>query len=86
MSAALRTQLALSMVAGGETKNAIAQLETAVSLDDKLTRSDALLILLQLKEGNIDQAAAAATALTQREPKNPMGFNLLGVVQPGEER
>jgi putative PEP-CTERM system TPR-repeat lipoprotein len=78
--AALRTQLALSMVAGGETKNAIAQLETAVSLDDKLTRSDVLLILLQLKEGNVEQAAAAATELVQREPSNPVGFNLLGVV------
>jgi putative PEP-CTERM system TPR-repeat lipoprotein len=78
--ASLRTQLAMSMVAGGETKDAIAQLETAVSLDNNATQSDVLLILLHLKEGNVDQAAEAAGALTQREPKNPVGFNLLGAV------
>jgi putative PEP-CTERM system TPR-repeat lipoprotein len=78
--ASLRTQLALSMIAGGETKDAIAQLETAVGLDDKATQSDVLLILLRLKDGNVAQAAEAAVALTQREPKNPIGFNLLGAV------
>ncbi len=79
-AASLRTQLALSMVAGGETKNAIAQLETAVGLDDNLTQSDVLLILLLVKEGNVDQAMTAAQALTQREPNNAVAYNLLGAV------
>ncbi|HVM98476.1 MAG TPA: XrtA/PEP-CTERM system TPR-repeat protein PrsT, partial [Candidatus Acidoferrales bacterium] len=79
--AALRDQLAMSMIAGGETKNAIAQLETAVTLDAKLTQSDALLVLVRMKDGDIDGAFSTATALTQRDPKSPVGFNLVGVVE-----
>jgi putative PEP-CTERM system TPR-repeat lipoprotein len=79
--AVLRNQLALSMIAGGDTQNAIAQLETAVHLDDNLTQSDMMLVLLRLKEGKFDQAIAAASALTIREPKSPIGFNLLGVAE-----
>jgi putative PEP-CTERM system TPR-repeat lipoprotein len=78
--ASLRQRLALSLMAGGETKDAIAQLETAVGLDDKATQSDVLLILLRMKEGNVDQAAEAAAALTRRDPKNAVGFNLMGAV------
>lgn len=78
--AVLRNQLALSMIAGGETKDAIAQLETAVKLDESVTQSDAMLVLLRLKEGNTDQAAEAVAALTARDPKSPVGFNLQGAV------
>ena len=78
--AALRNQLAMSMIAGGETRNAIAQLETAVNLDAKLTQSDVMLVLLRMKEGNIDEAATTAKALVERDPKNPIGYNLVGVV------
>jgi putative PEP-CTERM system TPR-repeat lipoprotein len=78
--AALRNQLAMSMIAGGETKNAIAQLETAVSLDANLTQSDAMLVLLRIKEGNLEAASEAANSLVKRDPKSPIGYNLLGVV------
>ena len=78
--AGLRTQLALSMMATGDNKEAVAQLQTAIGLDDRLIQSDVLLILLRLKAGNIDEAGAAARALTEHDPKSPIGFNLLGAV------
>jgi Tfp pilus assembly protein PilF len=79
-AAVLRTQLALSWLREVKTKSAITQLETAVGLDDKLTQSDALLILLRLKEGDLDEAAAAATCPNAARAEGSIGFNLLGVV------
>ena len=77
---ALRNQLAVTLLAAGESAQAIGQLESAINLDGELQLSDYLLVLAQLREGKMDEALAAANALFARAPQDPMGENLLGAV------
>jgi putative PEP-CTERM system TPR-repeat lipoprotein len=76
--ASLRNQLALSLIASGENKDAISQLETAVSLKTDVIQSDILLIMMHLRESQFEQALDAAKQMTERNPKSPIAFNLLG--------
>ena len=77
---ALRNQLAVTLLAAGESAQAIGQLESAINLDGELQLSDYLLVLAQLREGKMEEALAAANALFARAPEDPMGENLLGAV------
>ena len=77
--AALRTQLALTLIAGGKTGDAISELESAVDLGQDVLQADVLLVLAQLKEKRYDQAVADSTALEQRRPDSPIAYNLTGL-------
>ena len=77
--AALRTQLALTLIAGGKTGEAIDELESAVDLGQEVLQADVLLVLAQLKEKRFDQAIADSTALEQRRPDSPIAYNLTGL-------
>jgi len=77
----LRNQLAVTLLATGDSAEAIGQLESAIKLDSELQLSDYLLVLAQLRNGNVEQALLAAKALRERAPEDPMGENLLGAVR-----
>ncbi len=81
---ALRNQLAVTLLAAGDSVQAIGQLQSAIELDGELQLSDYLLVLAQLREGNVDEALAAAKLLQERAPADPMGDNLLGAVRFAE--
>ncbi|MGB5834001.1 MAG: XrtA/PEP-CTERM system TPR-repeat protein PrsT [Thiohalocapsa sp.] len=77
--AALRTQFALTLIAGGNTVDAIEELETAVELGQDVLQADVLLVLAQLKEERYDEAIGASIALENRRPGNPVAPNLTGL-------
>lgn len=77
--AALRTQLALTLIAGGDMGGAIDELESAVDLGQEVLQADVLLVLAKLKEQRYDDAIAASEALEARRPESPVAFNLTGL-------
>ncbi|MCG6940179.1 MAG: PEP-CTERM system TPR-repeat protein PrsT [Thiohalocapsa sp.] len=77
--AALRTQLALTLIAGGDMNGAIDELQSAVDLGQDVLQADVLLVLAKLKEKRYDEAIAASKALEARQPKSPIAFNLTGL-------
>ena len=76
----LRNQLAVTLLAAGDSAQAIGQLESAIELESELQLSDYLLVLAQLRNGSVDDALLSAQALRERAPEDPMGENLLGAV------
>ena len=77
--AALRTQLALTLIAGGDMGGAINELESAVDLGQEVLQADVLLVLAKLKEQRYDEAISASEALEERRPESPVAFNLTGL-------
>jgi putative PEP-CTERM system TPR-repeat lipoprotein len=77
--AALRTQLALTMLAGGETDKAITELQSAVDLGQDILQADVLLVLAHLKNKELDKALKASKALEQRMPDSAIAYNLTGL-------
>ena len=77
----LRNKLAVTLLATGDSAEAIGQLESAIELDSELQLSDYLLVLAQLRNGDVDEALSSAQALREKSPKDPMGDNLLGAVR-----
>ncbi len=77
--AALRAQLALTLIAGGNMGGAIDELESAVDLGQDVLQADVLLVLAKLKEKEFEDAIAASRALEERQPENPVAFNLTGL-------
>ncbi len=77
--AALRTQLALSLLAGGQTDKAVEELQSAVDLGQEIIQADVLLVLAHLKNNRFDEALKASMNLEQRKPDNPIPFNLTGL-------
>ena len=77
--ASLRTQLALTLIAGGKLGDAIDELQAAVDLGQDVLQADVLLVLTQLKEQHYEQAVAASEGLEQRRPNSPIPYNLTGL-------
>ncbi len=77
--AALRTQLALTLLAGGQTSKAINELQSAVDLGQDILQADVLLVLAHLKNKEFDQALEASKRLEQRKPTSPIPYNLTGL-------
>lgn len=77
--AALRTQLALTLLAGGEMDKAITELQSAVDLGQEVLQADVLLVLAHLKNKEFDKALQASAALEQRMPDSAIAFNLTGL-------
>jgi putative PEP-CTERM system TPR-repeat lipoprotein len=77
--AALRTQLALTLLAGGETNKAIDELQSAVDLGQDIIQADVLLVLAHIKNKELDQALEAAQAFETRKPDDPIAYNLTGL-------
>ncbi len=77
-AAALRNQLALSLAASGELTAAESQLQEALNLDAGQARSDYLLAMIRLGQGDWDGALAGARSLKAKDPGNPLGDHLAG--------
>jgi putative PEP-CTERM system TPR-repeat lipoprotein len=77
--AALRTQLALTMLAGGETNKAISELQSAVDLGQGVLQADVLLVLAHLKNKQFDEAIKTSEALEKRMPDKAIPYNLTGL-------
>jgi len=77
----LRNQLAVTLLAAGNSAQAIGQLESAIELDSELQLSDYLMVLAQLRNGDVTEALSTAQALRARAPEDPMGENLIGAVR-----
>ena len=77
--AALRTQLALTLLAGGETDKAITELQSAVDLGQDILQADVLLVLAHLKNREFGKALEASKALEQRMPDSAIAYNLTGL-------
>ncbi|MEM7220244.1 MAG: XrtA/PEP-CTERM system TPR-repeat protein PrsT [Pseudomonadota bacterium] len=76
----LRNQLALTLLAAGESSAAIGQLKSAIDLESGLVLSDYLLVLAELQAGNTEAALASAIAYREAAPEDPMADNLIGTV------
>ena len=80
-AAAVHAQLAVGHLVMGDASQAASALENAVDLGQGLIQADVLLVLAQLKSGAIDKAHTAAQTLADKQPDQPIAFNLLGAVQ-----
>lgn len=76
----LRTALAMSHLGQGDSERAIAQLEEAVNLDEKSSRTGVLLVLAQLRSKDYDGALATVQRMEKQHADNPMVQNLKGGV------
>jgi len=83
-AADIRTELALSHLATGAREQAISEFEAVVKLDKKIMRADLLLVLAHLQRKDYDRAIAAAQGLAQKEPDNPLAYNVLGTALLGK--
>ncbi|HYN79235.1 MAG TPA: XrtA/PEP-CTERM system TPR-repeat protein PrsT, partial [Lamprocystis sp. (in: g-proteobacteria)] len=77
--AALRTQLALTLLASGQTGKAINELQSAVDLGQDILQADVLLVLAHLKDKQFEQALEASKRLEQRRADSPIPYNLTGL-------
>lgn len=81
----LRTALAASRFAMGDTKSAVQVLESAVQLEGEAGRSQALLIMAQLNSKDYGNALKNANEYAKRQPDNPVAFNLLGAAYQAKD-
>jgi len=77
-SAAVLTQLAIGHMASGDTGQAITELKEALKLDSDLMQADMLLILVQLRQGKLEDALHGAGELVRQHPDSVVAQNLLG--------
>jgi len=79
-NAALRTRLGQARNMAGDAQHAIEDLEAASVADANQYEADVALILMHLRRNDLTQAKAASARLLQKQPNNPLSFNLAGLV------
>ena len=86
-SAAIRTGLGVSRLASGDSARALADLESAASLDiaPGEHKADTLLILTLLRDKQFDRALQATAALDKKQPNNPLTYNFRGGAYLGKK-
>jgi len=86
-NAAIRTGLGVSRLAGGDTERALADLESAATLDTGVGthKADTLLILTLMRDKQYDRALQAIAALDKKQPNNPITYNLRGGAYLGKK-
>lgn len=86
-SAAIRTGLGVSRLASGDSARALADLESAATLDTAPGehRADTLLILTLLRDKQFDRALQAIAGLDKKQPNNPLTFNFRGGAYLGKK-
>ena len=73
--AGVRTQLAISKLAQGQTDDAEADLEVALDVDKDATQAgESSLSLVRLRKGEFDDAAKSAEQLRKSLPDSPLPF------------
>ncbi len=86
-SSAIRTGLGVSRLASGDTDRALADLESAATLDTGAGahKADTLLILALMRDKHFDRALQAIAALDKKQPNNPITYNLRGGAYLGKK-
>ncbi|MGQ5523145.1 XrtA/PEP-CTERM system TPR-repeat protein PrsT [Chitinimonas sp. PSY-7] len=79
-----RTALAMSHMAKGNSRQAIAELEQAVEVDNSIN-ADLALITAHLRQKEFDQALAAIAKLEEKQPKAALADNLRGSALLGKQ-
>ena len=82
----LKTQLALSKLAGGDAKAAQANLQEILEKDPNSKQAAVYMTLISLREKNYDEAINTAEILIKQSSDNPIGFNLKGAAYMGQEK
>lgn len=80
-----RAKVGVSRLAAGDTDRGFAELEAAASLSSENYQADIVLVVSYLRRGAFDQALKAMTSLEKKQPKNPLTYNLKGVVYLGKK-
>ena len=80
---AARVRLGLDQLQRGESARGFAELERAAGMDPGGTRADFVLALSHLRRREFDAALRAARQLENKQPRNPIAFNLAGAAQVG---
>ena len=76
-----RTALGLSLLRGGQSGDAIGELEKAFQRDPRQTYAGMALVSLYLRAGQTAKAVAIADRLVRQEPANPTAWVQLGVAR-----
>lgn len=74
----LRTQLAMSKLAQGDTKAAELNLQEILEKDPNSRQATVFLTLIALRENNFAKALENADLVIKQMPENPTGYNLKG--------
>lgn len=77
-NAPIKTQLAITKLQTGKIDEAIHELEVVVAMDDPPDMAEILLVSHRLRSGDFMGALKIVTALIEREPDNPVAYNLQG--------
>ena len=80
---AARVRLGLNQLQRGDAARGFAELERAAGMDASGTRADFVLALSHLRRREFDAALRAARQLENKQPRNPIAFNLAGAAQVG---
>lgn len=80
----LYTAYGLSLMGTGQSKNALAQLETAYRKDPNQRQAAFALVGLYLRGGQVAKAVPVAQALVTAAPSNPSFHNLQGMVKQAQ--
>lgn len=83
-NAAVRTELAMSRFAAGNTEQALGDLDVASSLASDTGRADVMRVLAQVNKKEWDRALAAVDSLEKKQPNSPITYNLRGIVLAGK--
>lgn len=84
-NAAVRTELALSRMAAGDTARGTAELEAAADMAGSPLQTDVALVYALLSKQQYDKALKAVDALEKKQPDNPLAHNLRGGVYVGKQ-
>ena len=78
---AARTRLGQIALATGRAEEGFKELEAASELDAGQYQADLAIIAAHLRRNEIDKAMEAVKALENKQPKNPLTFQMYGLVQ-----
>jgi putative PEP-CTERM system TPR-repeat lipoprotein len=78
--AAFRNQLAIGLLSVGQDEQAMAQLNSAVKVDEDQFQSDYIEVMLKLREGDLAGAGGAVEKLIVKSADIPIGYNIKGTI------
>ncbi|MDT8364680.1 MAG: PEP-CTERM system TPR-repeat protein PrsT [Nitrosomonas sp.] len=84
-NAELHTAMAMSKLAQGDSKSAIADLEMASQLDSQSGRAGVMLAMTHLQRQEYNKALEVVAALQANHPGNPLFHNLQGGIYLGKK-
>jgi putative PEP-CTERM system TPR-repeat lipoprotein len=79
----LRTQLAMTRIAQGDTAGAKSELGQVLAADPKSPQALMMTALIQMREEKFKEAFATASRMVTANPKNPAGYNMRGAAALG---